>query len=71
MAKKSPQTLQKRLRERDRQMVQREKLAKRLERKALKRQQKLTGGPGDAVPLVPAPAPVVPQPVPPAKDGAP
>ena len=40
---KSPQTFQKRVRERDRQMLQRAKLAKRLERKAAKRQGKLDG----------------------------
>ena len=40
---KSPQTFQKRMRERDRQMIQRAKLAKRLERKAAKRQGKLDG----------------------------
>lgn len=69
---KSPQTFQKRMRERDRQMIQRAKLAKRLERKAAKRQEKADGvsktevpspvvSPGTPSPGIPSPATPIPE----------
>ena len=47
--KRTPQTLKKRQRERDKQMKQQEKLAKRLDRSTQKRQAKQDGTDGDGV----------------------